>query len=152
MAFKPKAIVIHNTQTPSSFTFEQIASILRSRKLKGYHRLWRKGMTHDLNPLDAPAEHVKKHNHEYAGFALVGDYNKNELSLEDATGAALAVALMLKELGLPADAIVAHRDVPDNDTDCPGKKFPWEMFAKMVTWAYYPQPVEGWQDAGVNRP
>jgi hypothetical protein len=137
MTWKPRGLVIHNTQTPQSFTPQQILSILKDRGLKGYHVLgWRDTTgwhTQNINPLDAPAAHVRLHNHEYAGFAFIADFNALAPDMPLLRAAAVSVTVLLKLYGLTPADIIAHRDVPDQSTDCPGNQFTPALFEQFRT-------------------
>ena len=138
MTFNPRGIVIHNTGGADRVVFDGnvVKGVLTSRGFRGYTFLHEQVdgqyWTSLLVPMNRPGEHVANHNSEYLGFAIVGEFNKAPPGLSCLSTVAAAVAGILDALKLPRTAIIAHRDVPDNNTDCPGKQFDWATFVSMV--------------------
>jgi hypothetical protein len=139
MRWKPHGLVIHNTGGDDlpGFDGDTVLDTLNERGLKGYHWLQesadRNYWTMMLSRPDEPGEHVKGHNSEYIGFAFVGDFNKQAPDMDELTFAATSVAALLHLYGLTPADIIAHRDVPDNSTDCPGLMFTPELFERFRT-------------------
>jgi hypothetical protein len=140
--FNPKWFVIHNTGGPDHVYLDanNIKRILQDeRKMGGYHEIY-EGVDggfwmSELNRLDMKAEHVAHHNSEAVGFAFVGNFNTTVPHNSMLWSAAPHVAGLLRRFNLTPEALIAHRDVPDNDTDCPGKLFTaniFEAFCVMV--------------------
>ena len=140
MSFRPHWFVIHNTGSADrvgAFDANNIRHILFERKLGGYHVIdemidgvyW----PSILNRLDRAAEHVAHHNSEAVGWSFIGDFNATSPAPEMLAQAAPHVAALLHRFDLGPDALIAHRDVPQNDTDCPGTLFTKDVFEKFRT-------------------
>ena len=140
MSFAPHWLVIHNSGGLDHIYFDSnnIKRILQDeRKLGGYHEFYEfvdgdYWMT-ELNRLDMKAEHVAHHNSEAVGFAFVGDFNLAPPPDAMLISAAPHVAGLLRRFNLGPDALIAHRDVPDNSTDCPGNRFTATLFENFRT-------------------
>ncbi|MEN6560878.1 MAG: peptidoglycan recognition family protein [Acidobacteriota bacterium] len=74
--------------------------------------------------------HCKGHNQDSLGFAFVGDFNQGEPPLSQLIIGARGVAMLADIFRIPLESICPHRKF--NDTDCPGKLFPWEKFLQAV--------------------
>ena len=137
MKFAPIYLAIHNVGSADRIGFDGnfVRRVLAENKLGGYHVLaetidgqfW----SHILNRLDRKAEHVRLHNSEAVGYSFVGDFNTTRPSGDLLASAAPDVAGLLHLYGLTPAAMIAHRDVPDNNTDCPGKLFSPSLFEEF---------------------
>jgi hypothetical protein len=142
MSFKPHWLVIHHTQGYSGARVTDVQEALRSRGVKGYHWVQvRSGVwcMAALNRGDKPAEHVGHHNSKAVGYSFIGSFQGNAPDIERLRAAAVDCAVLLRLYGLTPADMIAHRDVPDNDTDCPGKAFTpniFEAFRTMVAEQY----------------
>ena len=138
--FKPHWFVVHNTGGPDHTYFDAngVKRILQDeRKLGGYHEFYEDVdggyWMSELNRLDMKAEHVHLHNSEAVGFAFVGDFNLVPPHPQMLVEAAPHIAGLLRRFGLTPADMIAHRDMPDSDTDCPGKAFTPELFERFRT-------------------
>jgi len=138
VSFKPKWLVIHHTQGNWWDTPDDVREVLRNREppLKGYQWLqfkddgWNMAM---LSRGDMPGEHAAKHNSECVGYAFIGNFQDKAPRMDRLRAAAVDCAVLLRLYGLTSADMIAHRDVPDNDTDCPGKAFTPALFEKFRT-------------------
>ena len=140
MAFKPRWLVIHHTQGWWQGQPTDLAAILRERGLKGYHWCqycddsfssdWRMAA---LTRGDLPGEHVAGHNSECIGYAFIGNFQAEPPSDTRLAAAAIDCAVLLRLYGLTPADMIAHRDVPDNDTSCPGLAFSPALFEQFRT-------------------
>jgi len=153
--FRPHAVLIHHCEVADLVGFDagRIRGILTARGLRGYHAIHEQvdgeWWTSVLNPWTAPAEHVRGANSKYLGFAFIADFNKVAPTAEQLKTGARSVAMMLSLFGLSAGDIYPHSAV--NDTDCPGRLFPWDRFAGLVRLYRGDGPsVVGWRDAGAS--
>ena len=134
MTFAPSIFVIHNVGSADRVGFDGnfVRRVLAEGKLGGYHALaetiegqfW----TSILNRLDRPAEHVRLHNSAAVGYSFVADFNVTVPTGDLLQSAAPDVAALLHLYGLTPKALIAHREVADNQTDCPGKLFTKSLF------------------------
>jgi N-acetylmuramoyl-L-alanine amidase len=99
-----------------------------------YHLLVeRLGYSYELimgRPLIFQGAHCRGHNAHTLGVAFVGDFNEAEPPIGQLIIGARGVATLLKLFRIPLESIFPHRQF--NDTDCPGKLFPWEKFLQAV--------------------
>jgi hypothetical protein len=139
MSFCPHWFVIHNVGSADKLGFDGnfVRRVLAENKLGGYHVL---AETIDgqfwsslLNRLDKRAEHVKLHNSEAVGYSFVGDFNVTVPDMELLRSAAPDVAGLLRRFNITPAAMIAHRDMPDNNTDCPGSLFTKSLFEQFRT-------------------
>jgi len=146
MTFAPSIFVIHNVGSADRVGFDGnfVRRVLAEGKMGGYHFLaetvdgqfW----SHFLNRPDRPAEHVRLHNSEAVGYSFVADFNVTVPTGDLLQSAAPDVAGLLHLYGLTPKALIAHRDVQDNKTDCPGRLFSaslFEEFRDMVTMRFH---------------
>jgi len=140
MNFRPVMFVLHNTGGADRIGFDSnnIKRILQDEhKLGGYHIFYEnvdgEYWPTILNRLDMRAEHVRLHNSEAVGFAFVGDFNVAPPPEAMLLTAAPHVAGLLRRFDLKPANMIAHRDVVDNSTDCPGKCFNRTRFANFRT-------------------
>ena len=136
--FKPKWLVIHHTQGNWWDTPCDVREILRNRvpPLKGYHFVQFKDDDWFMAALsrgDMPGEHAAHHNSQTVGYAFVGNFQGKAPEPERLKAAAVDCAVLLRLYGLTPADMIAHRDVPDNDTDCPGKAFTPALFERFRT-------------------
>lgn len=85
-------------------------------------------------PMIRPGAHSRGQNERYIGVCLVGKFNDSAPPAGMLPVAADLVASLLKLLGPiadPHDPVVYHREFAA--TDCPGHKFPFDLFRKMVS-------------------
>ena len=137
--FKPKWLVIHHTQGKAWNTPSDVRKILDNRvpPLKGYQWVqfkdlegWRMA---SLYRGDSPGGHVGRHNSDAVGYSFIGSFQTEPPSAKRLAAAAIDCAVLLRLYGLTPVDMIAHRDVPDNDTDCPGKAFTPAAFEKFRT-------------------
>jgi hypothetical protein len=139
MDWRPKGMVIHNTggSDHAGLDAASVRQTLKARGLLGYHWLHELAdygyWTLMLADPSKPAAHVAHHNSEYVGYAMVGNFNAYAPDPARLLAAACDVAALLHLYGLTPDTLIAHRDVPDNNTDCPGKLFTPKLFEQFRT-------------------
>jgi hypothetical protein len=142
MDWRPKGMVIHNTGGDDlpGLDADNIYDYLQAKRpeLKGGYQWVQDNVDKGYWVMvfarpDKPAGHVHAHNSEYVGFAFIGDFNEHEPQMAMLEAAAPDVAALLHLYGLTPDTLIAHRDVPDNNTDCPGKLFTPKLFEQFRT-------------------
>lgn len=120
-------IVVHHTATLQA-TPEGIARYhVRTRGWPGpaYHIYIRKdGSAYLMNSLEAASYHCHNHNNHTIGLAFEGDFTKEQPTEAQILKGYMTAVWLDDELG-KALPIKRHRDMPDNQTACPGD-FPIE--------------------------
>lgn len=81
-------------------------------------------------PLIFQGAHCVGENFHSLGMAFVGDFNLAEPSFPQLIRGARTAAMLCRVYGISLDAIYPHRKF--NNTDCPGKLFPWDKFIQAV--------------------
>ena len=66
------------------------------------------------------------------GICLVGNFDRDNVTEEQLKAAAWLVRSLQWRYGIPASHVIRHQDVKGKDTDCPGKRFPWQSFVKLL--------------------
>jgi LysM repeat protein len=67
-------------------------------------------------------------NQKAIGICLVGNFNEGKVSERQMEALAYLVEILCRYYKIPEKHILGHGKVPDADTDCPGKAFPWQQF------------------------
>jgi hypothetical protein len=137
MSFRPHWLVIHHTQGNDTDSPAKVREILDDRNLKGYHWVQYRelpGFRYRMASMyrgDASGEHVWHHNSEAVGYSFLGSFQDKAPDIERLRAAAVDCAVLLRLYGLTPADMIAHRDVQDNSTDCPGVLFTPELFEKF---------------------
>ncbi len=69
-------------------------------------------------------------NHKAIGICLVGNLNQEKVTERQMASLVYLVNTLRHYYKIPVKKIMGHGQVPGADTDCPGKKFPWDRFFK----------------------
>ncbi len=67
------------------------------------------------------------------GICLVGNFDRDNISEEQLKAAAWLVKSLQWRYGIPANRVIRHQDVKGKETDCPGKRFPWQTFQQLLS-------------------
>ena len=134
-----KGVTIHHTAFPDLAMRPKGWTIQHMRNLASYYgneKKWSAGphlftdedQIFGLSPLTARGVHAKSFNAQFIGIEALGNYDIEH----PATGrgyqvwntTAIATALLLRKLGLPANdsTVKFHRDDPETSKTCPGKR------------------------------
>ena len=70
------------------------------------------------------ASHMNK---KAIGICLVGNFNEGKVTEAQMASLVYLVGTLRTYYRIPAKKIMGHGQVPGADTDCPGKKFPWQQ-------------------------
>jgi hypothetical protein len=66
------------------------------------------------------------------GICLVGNFNNEQVSRKQMESLVYLVNKLRKYYNIPKNRILGHCQVKGAQTDCPGKKFPWNEFWKKL--------------------
>lgn len=66
------------------------------------------------------------------GICLVGNFDKTLPTAKQMNALSRLVRALQKECGIPASRVIGHKDVKKAQTRCPGKRFPWTEFKRML--------------------
>lgn len=138
----PQTLVIHHTYFDGGDleTFRWFHTMYNGWSDIGYHYLIENGrhgygtdgrIVAGRSTLLAGA-HVRGHNEDSLGIALVGDLDQNRPT--DAQMMALQGLLdeLMRKYALTTDAIRGHREFPDVRKSCPGKCFDLDMLREKL--------------------
>lgn len=67
-------------------------------------------------------------NSKAIGVCLVGNFNEGKVSERQMASLVFLVDTLRHYYKIPVKKILGHGQVPGADTDCPGRKFPWQEF------------------------
>ena len=67
-------------------------------------------------------------NRKAIGVCLVGNFNEEKVSEQQMASLVSLVSTLRHYYKIPVQKIMGHGQVRGADTDCPGKKFPWQEF------------------------
>ena len=67
-------------------------------------------------------------NHKGIGICLVGDFTGEYVSSKQLSSLVYLVNLLRRYYHIPLKNIMGHGQVPGANTQCPGKRFPWNRF------------------------
>jgi len=73
------------------------------------------------------------------GICLVGDVNRKEPTAQQLQSLASLVLKLQARFHIPDDDIHGHGEFYGEDTDCPGRRFPWRAFWSRVDALYQGQ-------------
>ncbi|MBI4387847.1 MAG: N-acetylmuramoyl-L-alanine amidase [Candidatus Omnitrophica bacterium] len=71
-------------------------------------------------------------NQKGVGVALVGNFSQTSVSSRQLDSLVFLVSTLMKHYQIPLKHIIAHRDVPGKNTECPGTRFPWNEFISRL--------------------
>jgi len=71
-------------------------------------------------------------NQEGIGIAVVGNYSTHQLAEPEFNSLVFLTATLMKHYQIAVDHVIAHRDVPGKNTECPGALFPWKNFIQKL--------------------
>jgi N-acetylmuramoyl-L-alanine amidase len=71
-------------------------------------------------------------NSQGIGIALVGNFNLERPTAAQLEALAYLVKTLRQHYRIPASHVIGHRDVAGAKTDCPGRNFPWQTFARQL--------------------
>ncbi|MFH1678583.1 MAG: N-acetylmuramoyl-L-alanine amidase [Candidatus Omnitrophota bacterium] len=71
-------------------------------------------------------------NYKGIGICLVGNFSQENVSDKQMLSLAYLVNMLRKYYRVPVKNILGHGNVPQAQTECPGKKFPWEKFYRLL--------------------
>jgi N-acetyl-anhydromuramyl-L-alanine amidase AmpD len=152
-AAKPGGIVVHHSATkPENIPYENVATINKEHAKRGmavlyqgkiYNIAYHYVISHDGSvekgrPERCRGSHTRswKHNH-WIGICLIGYFDKqwenpkyHEPTEEQMSALVDLCSDLMKRYGFEKSRILPHREV--NDTECPGKNFPWKSFMKKL--------------------
>ncbi len=66
------------------------------------------------------------------GIALVGNFSQSPVSSRQLDSLTFLVTTLMKHYRIPLRNVIAHRDVPGKNTECPGTRFPWKEFISRL--------------------
>jgi len=66
------------------------------------------------------------------GVCLVGNFDEQSITPEQLQSAAWLVKSLQWRYGISANHVIRHCDVKGKDTDCPGNRFPWHSFQRLL--------------------
>lgn len=66
------------------------------------------------------------------GICMVGNYSEGDISPEQLSSLVHLVKILRNFYRIPLKNIIGHGQVPGANTECPGKKFPWQRFIAML--------------------
>ena len=67
-------------------------------------------------------------NQKAIGICLVGNFNQGKVSERQMAALVYLAEILCRYYKIPEKHIMGHGKVPEADTDCPGKAFPWQEF------------------------
>jgi N-acetyl-anhydromuramyl-L-alanine amidase AmpD len=67
------------------------------------------------------------------GICLVGNFDRENVTEEQLQSAAWLVKSLQWRYGIPTSRVIRHQDVKGKETDCPGKRFPWQNFQHLLS-------------------
>ena len=132
-AWRPKFVVLHNTEVPTFAEWHRVPGPARMRGLERYYRDtqgWSAGphlfVADDLiwvfTPLTTPGVHSPSWNSRAWGVEMVGDYATEPLKLAVRDNTVHALATLHAVLGLDPDDLKLHKEDPGTThRGCPGR-------------------------------
>jgi hypothetical protein len=131
-----RRLIIHHTATPPSVTVQRVADYqVNTRNLPGitYHYcITSQGEVFQTQPLEVVANHAGNFSGDSAGVCLIGDFTSVAPPQPQLDAAAVLLAQLAVQLGIPADQIYGYSDLVK--TGSPGATFPaWKgpLLAKV---------------------
>ena len=67
------------------------------------------------------------------GICLVGNFEKSQPTKQQLESLVILAKLLQDTCGIADRNIILHRHVAQRGTLCPGRKFPWEKFRRMLS-------------------
>jgi LysM repeat protein len=138
---KWKYIIIHHSATEAgkALTFDYVHKNQRHWKGLGYHFVIDNGTSGkedgqiEVSPRWIHQEngaHCKANGMNYRGIGicLVGNFDKERVSANQMDSLIRLVRILKEYYHIPDSHIMGHGQVKGANTDCPGKKFPWDEF------------------------
>lgn len=142
---KWKYIIIHHSATDvgKALLFDYVHSNKRHWKGLGYHFVIDNGTSGkedgqiEVSPRWVHQEdgaHCKADSMNYKGIGicLVGNFNIDSVSSNQMESLVHLVNELKRYYRIPNSRILGHGQVPGANTDCPGKKFPWNEFRSRL--------------------
>ncbi|MBU0759969.1 MAG: N-acetylmuramoyl-L-alanine amidase [Candidatus Omnitrophica bacterium] len=142
---KWKYIIIHHSATDvgKALSFDYVHSHKRHWKGLGYHFVIDNGTSGkkdgqiEVSPRWVHQEdgaHCKAGgmNYKGIGICLVGNFNSGTVSPQQMEALVSLVKELKKHYRIPDSRIMGHGQVPGANTDCPGKRFPWNDFWRRL--------------------
>lgn len=144
--WRPTQICIHHTAAPSLKQRPQGFLPEHMDNLRDYYRAqkWRSGphwfvddhAAWAFSPMTSRGVHAKAFNATAIGIEMLGDYDTEDPETRRG-GEVLArtadlVARLMRLYGIDEDGIVFHRDDPETDKTCPGKRVSKLYFKALV--------------------
>lgn len=71
-------------------------------------------------------------NQKGIGIAIVGNYSEQVPSRRRLDSLIFLVKTLQSYYRIPKDRVIAHREVPGKNTECPGTQFPWSDFKRQL--------------------
>lgn len=142
---KWKYIIVHHSATDagSALSIDRVHHQRGFWNGLGYHFLINNGTQGKLDgQLEVAPRWVKQQNGAHCkannmneraiGICLVGDFSHNEPSAMQMKALAHAVKTLQEYYHIPKRNILGHGQVTGANTECPGKRFPWTYFLRMI--------------------
>ena len=142
---KWKYIVIHHSATDvgKALSFDYVHTKKRHWKSLGYHFVIDNGTSGkkdgqiEVSPRWVHQEngaHCKADDMNYIGIGicLVGNFNEDRVTKKQIDSLAYLVNALRNYYNIPISHILGHGQVNGARTDCPGKKFPWSEFNRLL--------------------
>lgn len=141
---KWKYIIIHHSATDEgdSLSFDK-AHLRRGWDGVGYHFVINNGSKGKgdgqievsprwLNQKLGSHCRASSMNTKAIGICLVGNFNEEKPTAKQMDSLIYLVNRLRKHYKISFSRILGHGQVPGAKTDCPGKKFPWEEFRRLI--------------------
>lgn len=139
-------IVIHHTATDNGDAFS-IDKLHHKRGFwngLGYHFLINNGTNGKVDgQIQVGPRWVKQQDGAHAnaagmnekgiGIALVGNYSEKYVSSAEFESLMFLVKALQKHYRIPNRNVVAHREIPGKNTECPGTNFPWAELKRRLS-------------------
>lgn len=143
-AWRPKFIVIHNTEIPTLVQWKATGGNLYIQNLVHYYRDikgWSGGphlfvddrLIWPFTPLTVPGVHSPTWNPISWGIEVVGDYAKEPMDPQTLQNVASAAATLCDKLGMDPTTMRFHKEDPGTThKGCPGKNLSKPLLIAMV--------------------
>jgi len=138
-----RKIVIHHTATSPTTTLEAIARYHinpdPSRNKDAYPGIAyhvvieADGRASLTNYFETMSYHVGSENHYCVGVSFVGDFTKVPSTAAQIAAGRVVLQWLYEELGLGPDAVLGHKDLPNQETACPGNLPQNDWWRVMLT-------------------
>lgn len=140
-----KFIIIHHSATDegNSLSFNR-HHIQRGFGGVGYHFVIDNGTSSKIDgQIEVAPRWIKQQNGAHCkasemncraiGICLVGNFNVEQVSNEQMNALVFLVNTLRNYYKIPIENIMGHGQVPGANTECPGKRFPWQKFKSVLS-------------------